>query len=68
MGWNYFQGGRLMTMVMNSLSMVFSPGGCCGGGGAVSAPGGQGRNGSGDGGDGVWFPVDRHVWLLVCVG
>ena len=26
LGWNYFRGGRLMMMVMNSLSMVFSPG------------------------------------------
>lgn len=48
--------------------MVFSPGGCVCGGGAVSVPGGQGGNGGGNGGDGVLFPVDWHVWLLACVG
>ena len=52
---------------MSARLMVFSPVVGVGVWRAASATGGQGCNGCGNGGDGVFFPVDQHVLLLVNV-
>ena len=72
-GWNYFQGGRWMMMVMSFCSMVLAPGGLLmlGGVAVDSVPGqslgnGQGCDSSGKDSGGFSFPVDQHVELLGC--
>lgn len=82
-GCDYFpgQGGRLMTMVMKSCSMVLSPGwyvvgvrGGCSVLGQGFANGqsdksrsdsNQGRSGIDECGGGLFFQIDQHVSLLV---